>query len=444
MGKYTFNAYSLILFFWECQFCIFLFMLRHKKRKYFILRYVACILTGTLATFGLAVVNTELSNNVPLLTRVLCYSAVSSLNLAVLFICYKEHVSEILLCWCCGTATYQIANKFFPLLQNIAGIDDKTTISLFNASSVEWYDWPIFFFFHLAVQLALAIIFSRKDFLSVDKQSTRNVVIVSLVILSLINTLTCIARVYENESMILNMVVKTFTIGFGITMLIISKYIFIQNRQKQEMSVIKELWRQEKMQFKSIKANIEFINSKCHDLKKVFSKFEGKMDSSEIEEIKQAMEFYDKTIKTGNDILDVVLCEKIVLCDGYGIQLSCLADGSKLDMLSVSQTYSLFSNVIDNAITALRKIEDKEKRIITLTVRNTDEGVEIEEYNYFEDELTIIDGLPQTIKEDKALHGYGMKSMRYIAENHGGTLSVSADDNIFTVLIKLPYANEIT
>ncbi len=414
-------------------------MFKHKKRKYFILRYIGCVIAGTLLSYAVAMVNTEFSGEFHLLTRVLCYCAISSLNLATLFVCYKEPTYEILLCWCCGTAVYQISNKLYPLIQNFAGIDDKTTISLFDNTHIMWYDWLIFLSFHLSVQLVLAKIFNRKEFLNADKATTRNIVLVAVVTLFCVNGLICVARIYETESFALNIIIKLFTVGFGLTILIISKYIFIQNRQKQEMNIIKELWRQEKMQFKSIKANIDFINSKCHDLKHVFAKFEGKMDVAEIEELKWAMNFYDKTVKTGNDILDVVLCEKIVLCDEYGINLSCLADGSRLDMLSVSQTYSLFSNIIDNAITALKKVKDEEKRIITLSVKNTVEGVEIEEYNYFEGALALTDGLPQTIKEDKARHGYGMKSMKYIVENHGGIFTVTAEEDIFDVKIKLPY-----
>jgi len=442
MGNYIYNALSLILYFWECQFCILLYMFRHKKRKYFIPLYICCVVAGTLLAYLAAVAMTEFDGQMYLLTRILCYTFISTLNLLTLFACYEESLSEILLCWCFGTATYQISNKVFPLLQNLLGINDKLTNSLFHQNSVEWYDTLIFFLFHLAVQIALSRIFNRKDFLNKDKETTRNIVIVSVVTLVCVNGLICIARVYEDESFILNIIIKLFAIIFGFTILIINKNIFVQNKAKQEMSVIKELWRQEKMQFKSIKANVDFINSKCHDLKRVFARFESKMDSSEIEEIKQAMQFYDKSVKTGNDILDVVLCEKIVLCEKYGIQLSCLADGSRLDVLSVSQIYSLFSNIIDNAITALKKIADEEKRIITLTVKNTEDGIEIEEYNFYEDELNVIDGLPQTIKENKATHGYGLKSMKYIAENYGGALTVNTENSIFNVLVKIPYPKE--
>ncbi len=440
--KYIYNAYSLVLTFLECQFCILLFMLKHKKRKLFYLRFIGCVIAGTLLSVAIAIVNSEITGVMALFTRVLCYNAISTLNLATLFLCYKESPSEILLCWCSGTAVYLFSNKFYPFIQNLCGINDRESLSLFRPQGYAWYDWLTYFAIHLLSQIGLAYLFNRKEFLNKDKDTTKYIVIVSIVTMVFINIVVCIARTYEHESMALNLVVKVCTMGFGIFILILGKNIFQQNKQKQEMSIIRELWHQERLQFKSIKANIELINSKCHDLKHVFAKFEDKMNSAEIEEFKQAIEFYDKTIKTGNDILDVVLCEKNVLCGTYGITLSCLADGSKLDILSASQMYSLFSNIIDNAITCLKKLDDKEKRIITLTVKNGADGIEIEEYNYYEGEISFDGGLPQTQKDDKNKHGYGLKSMRYIAEKHGGTLTISTDNNIFDVLIKLPYAAE--
>ena len=69
---------------------------------------------------------------------------------------------------------------------------------------------------------------------------------------------------------------------------------------------------------------MDMINMKCHDLRHIFNKIEGKLTAEEAEKLKEAMTFYDASIKTGNDVLDIVLCEKKVLCEQNGIQLSCV------------------------------------------------------------------------------------------------------------------------
>ena len=59
LGKYTFDAFSLVILFWQSQLCILLFMLKHHRRKLFALRFISGVVLGTLASVGIAVVNTE-------------------------------------------------------------------------------------------------------------------------------------------------------------------------------------------------------------------------------------------------------------------------------------------------------------------------------------------------------------------------------------------------
>jgi hypothetical protein len=58
--------------------------------------------------------------------------------------------------------------------------------------------------------------------------------------------------------------------------------------------------------------------------------------------------------------------------------------------------------------------------------------------NCFNGKLRFQNELPQTIKEDTACHGFGMRSMRLIAEKYGGYLAVGAEDNVFRLDIVIP------
>ena len=44
----------------------------------------------------------------------------------------------------------------------------------------------------------------------------------------------------------------------------------------------------------------------------------------------------------------------------------------------------------------------------------------------------------QTDKPDKIHHGYGIKSMRYIAKSYGGELSFYTEDDMFFLNITVP------
>jgi len=49
-----------------------------------------------------------------------------------------------------------------------------------------------------------------------------------------------------------------------------------------------------------------------------------------------------------------------------------------------------------------------------------------------------VDGLPQTTKGDARWHGFGVKSIRRIVQQHGGTLTMQAQDGMFRLVALLP------
>lgn len=100
--------------------------------------------------------------------------------------------------------------------------------------------------------------------------------------------------------------------------------------------------------------------------------------------------------------------------------------------------YSLFGNALDNAIESLVKVADVEKREIRLTVCRFRDMCKILVSNYFSGSLEFENGLPKTTKNNKNDHGYGIKSIREVAQTYGGEMSVSVIDDSFNMLIMLP------
>jgi hypothetical protein len=64
-------------------------------------------------------------------------------------------------------------------------------------------------------------------------------------------------------------------------------------------------------------------------------------------------------------------------------------------------------------------------------------SISVENYYDLGAQPTFEDGLPQTTKADKANHGFGMRSMRAIAERYGGTLVARAEDGTFSLDIMM-------
>lgn len=55
--------------------------------------------------------------------------------------------------------------------------------------------------------------------------------------------------------------------------------------------------------------------------------------------------------------------------------------------------------------------------------------------NYCSLPVDFKDGLPVTSKENKESHGFGVKSIRYVAEKYGGTVGLDYVDQLFVLNI---------
>lgn len=210
-----------------------------------------------------------------------------------------------------------------------------------------------------------------------------------------------------------------------------------------ELRAQRVLWEKKKEQYELSKDTIDHINHKCHDLKHQIAVLRA-MGANEqrdqfLQQIEDSVMIYDAAVQTGNEILDVLLTEKSLICEREGITWTCVADGRRLSFLDPIDLYTLFGNALDNAIENVRKLPQVERRVISLTVFDKPELSIIQLENYYDGELRFRDGLPVTSKADQADHGFGMWSIRNLAEKYGGTISIDTEHSIFLLSITLPH-----
>lgn len=202
-------------------------------------------------------------------------------------------------------------------------------------------------------------------------------------------------------------------------------------------AVLQQMMWQQRQQMELSKETVELINIKCHDIRKQLYTLGSRVPPEELDELKKAVDIYGSTVKTGNETLDVLLAERSILCKGRGIQLDYMADGAKLSFLKSGEIYSLFGNALDNAIEAVTPLEP-DRRYIGLQVRVERGMLVIRMENCMDETPRFVDGLPQTTKGDARWHGFGVKSIRRIVEQHGGTVTMQAGDGMFRLAALLP------
>lgn len=210
-----------------------------------------------------------------------------------------------------------------------------------------------------------------------------------------------------------------------------------------EREVERRMAAERERQYQLSRKNIDAINVKCHDIKHQIHSLadSGRVaDGRALEDLAAEIAIYDSTVKTENPALDVILTEKGLVCSGEKITLAVIADGRALECLEPQEIYSLFGNALDNAIEAVRGIEEPERRLISLNVRRSGTMCVINVENSCDAAPAFRDGVPVTTKADAGSHGFGTRSMRGIVERHGGVLTFGCEDGIFHVDALLPVA----
>lgn len=90
---------------------------------------------------------------------------------------------------------------------------------------------------------------------------------------------------------------------------------------------------------------------------------------------------------------------------------------------------SLLGNSLDNAIEAVSKIPDPEKRLIDLRITQKGNLVIYNIRNYTE-------ALPKSTKQDTSCpHGYGLRSIEQIAKRYNATMNLSVKNNWFSLTV---------
>lgn len=199
-----------------------------------------------------------------------------------------------------------------------------------------------------------------------------------------------------------------------------------------------------KMQYyRMSREGIASLQLKCHDLKHQIAAIRSKIGKDNFEKYIDRLEDsiieYGTLVECGNEALNVVLTEKNILCSSCNVKFSYMIDGTLFDFMSEMEIYSLFGNALDNALESCGKLEDPQKRVISLKADERGDWIVLHVENFYDEKLTMVGGMPITTKGESG-HGFGLRSIQEIAGKYGGVASVQTENHIFklNVLMKRP------
>jgi signal transduction histidine kinase len=305
----------------------------------------------------------------------------------------------------------------------------------------KFYDSLIFLAVMLIIVLVFEFVFITRR-LGQDFELKENHVKLTVISLIAMMTATFLNSYRMNYLADTNLILITsiYSVICCLLALTLQLGLFQKTQMEQEVQVLEQIIANDKQHYDSAMQNMEMLNMYCHDLKYFLRRNADEVGTYQ-QQAEKFLAVFDAEISTCNHALDIVLSEKSLYCANNDIMFTCMADGQLLDYMDTADIYSLFGNLLSNAIEAVSALSEKEKRMISLTVRRRNDFVHILTENYYDKDLSFHNGLPETTKDDSHLHGYGLKSIRYLTEKYHGNMTVTAEDGIFHVNILLPISN---
>ena len=455
MPSLTIRAMNLFFVPLEMIFATTMFAKQYNRRKLWWLWLVlgvgviigACFLLSYLKNIILASVDVVHFNYssfaISCLVTAVIDLIIFALYVAVVYVVFDTKWTSLTYITCASFLIQNIARCLYFLFLIFRDPNEQAIISSFR----DPVNIVLYFVVYIAVYLIAYFVFLRK-YRGTDDIDLIKKITIPLITIILINLfMGGINAPRENEwasaIYMCLLICRFFLCGIGLVMqfLIVNWY-----KMKFEQSVLQQIMYQQKEQYKIAKDSIDTVNINAHDLKKqinfilktIQSSGEVHAVESELSDMMQSISDLDTTYQTGNRAMDVTLTEKARTCLKKNIKLSTIADGSNLDFISDYDIYALFGNALDNAIEAAERIEDEEGRIISFSVRTGNGLILVHTENTFKEAPDFVDGIPQTIKKDKRIHGFGTKSMISIAKKYGGNVTMKAENGMFYLDVILP------
>lgn len=421
------------------------------KRKNFVCRLLACVVVCFLFAcfFPIAVYNALYTS--------FMFFAMFICTIAGILVCFNASIKDIVFCAIAGYTVQHVYQELYELLDVAFGLGSAININFYGSATVdtvfmvENFVRVIGFFVAYLVAYALlcvgAWLFFGKLVKKYDICKLNSVIMIIIAVAVVVIDIILSSIVTFSEAITSNVTATVMLHIYNIACCVfVMVLLFELPRRRQaelELVVTKSLQEKEKMQYVVAKENIEKLNMRCHDLKHQLRAMteQTTVDEDFVKELSSAIDDFDSFYKTDNSALNVILNEKNTVCRNKGIELSCILDGGGLGFMRGRYVYSLFGNLLDNAIEAVEKLEET-KRAIGLNVRTVGGFLLINIYNSYEGDLNVGGGLPKTSKKHADFHGYGLKSVQSVVNHYDGNMSITTKDGVFDVSIAIPIPPE--
>lgn len=156
------------------------------------------------------------------------------------------------------------------------------------------------------------------------------------------------------------------------------------------------------------------------------------------EDLRTPVREISQTVWTGDKATDYLISSKMALAEQEQIKTKVNIEyPHNTNIRSVDLT-TILGNLLDNALEAADSAPD-ELRFLNLTIRRINAMLIIKVENGYGNAPAVNGGELETTKEDKAAHGWGLKSVQAAANRYDGTITTDYKDGVFQSVVTLSF-----
>lgn len=317
-----------------------------------------------------------------------------------------------------------------------------------------WFDFSVILIAFLVFLLMLGIVKIIKKLVNNNRVYVYgiNILLMNVIILFVLEFLNVISigkigfiygELLTSERHLLQIQVLPDLIFLNLIMTI---YLVImikkENDERAKQDLMNSKLKLQEEYYSSLEESQMQVRKLYHDMKNHLENISNLNQNSEesrqyIDELKDQLSNSNDVKSTGNAIVDIILNEKKKVCIKEGIDFETNVNSKDLSFMKNADISNIFSNVLNNAIEACQKIENREKYIKL-------EAYKIKRYYVIYCENSKMNKIKRagsrfiTEKKDDFVHGIGIRSIETSAKAYDGDVVIDYDDDKFMIKILIP------
>ena len=234
--------------------------------------------------------------------------------------------------------------------------------------------------------------------------------------------------------------------ALNIICLYITVSLNLSNRAAEELKLKEQQLKYDIQYAETVRSQYQEIRNIRHDIKQHLSAVSGlqlerKYDAAQkyISEITNGIEQIEMFMDVGNDFVNAILNSKLSIAKSRGIEVLCNSS-SEVGGINEYDLCNLIGNMLDNAIEAAEKTGSS--AVVEVSIFSDKHKLMITVSNSILQSVLRSNSELKTTKNEPLLHGFGVKSIRAIAEKYSGIVDFYEENMNFFCRVILGKINE--